>query len=262
MRRVLKFLGFLTVISILFAVVAVLAFYHLVRVGDVHRFLSAEIERRTELRTQLGAADIEIGWITGIVFRDLALSEFGAAEPAITAQQVTARVALLPLLRRQMIFYEIRVQRPAAQFVREKDGRFPLLDKLLNLQFFKDADSEFSLDLRSIKIERGDISLLDQRREEGLGKWRVVNVDLDIERLRGQPLRAYLDSLLKRQHAEPDAAALAYHLKGEVLRDAAQINLKAEGRLAFPQKTLEFHRAHWDGDIDLVNFPATLIQEH
>jgi len=128
MRRVLKFLGFLTILSVLFTVVAGLAFYHMVRVGDVHRFLSAEIEKRTELRTQLGQADLEIGWITGIVFRDLALSETGAAEPAITAQQVTARVALLPLLKRQLIFYEIRLQRPTAQFVREKDGRLPLLD--------------------------------------------------------------------------------------------------------------------------------------
>ena len=262
MRRVLKFVGFLSVISILFVVVAVLAFYHLVRVGDVHRFLSAEIEKRTELRTQLGQADIEIGWITGIVFRDLALSESGAAEPAMTAQQVTARVALLPLLRRQLIFYEIRVQRPTAQFVREKDGRLPLLDKLLNLQFLKDDDPEFNLDLRSIKVEGGDITLLDQRHEAGLGKWRVVNVDLDIERLRGQRLSVYLDTLLKRQPTEPDAAALAFQLKGEVLRDADQINLKAEGRLAFPQKTLEFHRAHWDGDIDLVNFPAGLIRDH
>jgi uncharacterized protein involved in outer membrane biogenesis len=262
MRRVLKFIGFLAIIPILFAIVSALAFYHLVRVGEVHRFLTAEIEKRTELRTQLGEADLEIGWITGIVFRNLALSEPGAAQPAITAQQVTARVELLPLLRRQLIFYEIRLQRPAAQFVREKDGRLPLLDKLLNLQFFKDHDTEFSLDLRSIRVEDGDIALVDQRREDGLGKWRVVNVDLDIERLRGQRLSAYIDYLLKRQPAEPDASALAFRLKGEVLRGAAPINLKAQGRLAFPQETLEFHRAYWDGDIDLVNFPAALIQEH
>jgi uncharacterized protein involved in outer membrane biogenesis len=262
MRRVLKLVGFLAVVLILFIIVSGLAVYHLVRVGEVHRFLSAEIERRTELHTQLGGADLEIGWITGIAFNNLALSEPGASEPAITAQKVTARLALLPLLRRQVIFYEIRLQQPVAQFVRDPQGRLPLLDKLLNLQFFKEQDSEFSLDLPSIKVENADIALLDQRREKGLGKWRAVNVDVDIERLRGQRLRAYMDYLLKRQPAEPDAAAIAFELKGVVLRDEARINLKAQGRLAFPEKTLEFHRAHWDGDIDLVNFPAALIKDH
>jgi uncharacterized protein involved in outer membrane biogenesis len=262
MRRVLKLVGFLAVVLILFIVVSGLAVYHLVRAGEVHRFLSAEIEKRTELHTQLGGADLEIGWITGIAFNNLALSEPGAAEPAITAQKVTARMALLPLLRRQVMFYEIRLQQPVVQLVRDPQGRLPLLDKLLNLQFFKGQDSEFGLDLHSIKVENGDIALLDQRREEGLGKWRAVNVDVDIERLRGQRLRAYLDYLLKRQPAETDAAAIAFELKGAVLRDGARINLKAQGRLAFPEKTLEFHRAHWDGDIDLVNFPAALIKDH
>jgi uncharacterized protein involved in outer membrane biogenesis len=262
MRRVLKLVGFLAVVLILFIVVSGLAVYHLLRAGEVHRFLSAEIEKRTELHTQLGGADLEIGWITGIAFNNLALSEPGAAEPAITAQKVTARVALLPLLRRQVMFYEIRLQQPVVQLVRDPQGRLPLLDKLLNLQFFKGQDSEFGLDLHSIKVENGDIALLDQRREEGLGKWRAVNVDVDIERLRGQRLRAYLDYLLKRQPAETDAAAIAFELKGAVLRDGARINLKAQGRLAFPEKTLEFHRAHWDGDIDLVNFPAALIKDH
>ena len=96
MRRVLKLVGFLSVVLILFIVVSGLAVYHLVRVGEVHRFLSAEIEKRTELHTQLGGADLEIGWITGIAFNNLALSEPGASEPAITAQKVTARLALLP----------------------------------------------------------------------------------------------------------------------------------------------------------------------
>ena len=262
MRKVLKLVGFLSVVLILFIIVSGLAVYHLVRVGEVHRFLSAEIEKRTELHTQLGGADLEIGWITGIAFNNLALSEPGASEPAITAQKVTARLALLPLFRRQVIFYEIRLQQPVAQFIRDRQGHLPLLDKLLNLQFFKEQDSEFSLDLHSIKVENGDIALVDQLREEGLGKWRAVNVDVDIERLRGQRLRAYMDYLLKRQPAEPDAAAIAFELKGALLRDQARINLKAQGRLAFPEKTLEFHRAHWDGDIDLVNFPAALIKDH
>src|SRR3970282_1435835 len=97
MRRLLKIIGFVSATLILLVIVSGLAFYHLMRVGEVRRFLIDEIEARTQLRAQLGAADLEIGWITGIVFRDLALSEPEAARPAITAERVTARVALLPL---------------------------------------------------------------------------------------------------------------------------------------------------------------------
>ncbi|HEX9786483.1 MAG TPA: AsmA-like C-terminal domain-containing protein [Candidatus Binatia bacterium] len=262
MRRVLKLIGFVSVTLILFVIVSALAFYHLMRVGEVRRFLVDEIEKRTQLRTQLGAAELEIGWITGIVFADLALTEPDASQPAVTAERVIARVALLPLLRRQIVFYEIRVQRPTAVFVRDRDGRFPLLDKLLNLPFLKQQESEFSLDLRALKIDEGDIALVDQGREESLGPWRLVNADLDLERLRGQRLRAFMKDLLKRQPAAPEAAALAFELKGAVLRGGAKINLKAQGQLGFPKETLEFHEARWAADVELVNVPAALVKDY
>ncbi|HKY07667.1 MAG TPA: DUF3971 domain-containing protein, partial [Candidatus Binatia bacterium] len=261
MRRVLKVAGFLFAVLILFIIVAGFAVYHLVRVGEVQRFLMAEIEKRTELETQLGGADLEIGWITGISFNDLALSERGAARPAITARKLTARLAILPLLRRQVIFYEIRLQEPVVHLLRDAQGRLPLIDKLLALQFFREQQGDFNLDLHSIKIDNGDIALFNQRSGVDPEKWRAVDVDLDIERLRGQRLPAYLDYLLKRKPVEAEAAAIAFDLQGAVLREEARIRLKARGSLAFPQETLEFHRAHWDGDIDVVNFPAALIKD-
>jgi len=135
MRKVFKLLGFLSAILCLFFVVAILAFYYLTRVGELRRYLVDEIEKQTELKAQVGGADIEIGWITGVVFQNVALTEADAAQPAITAARVTARVALRPLLRRQVIFYEIRLTRPTLHLVRDPAGRFPLLDKLLNLPF-------------------------------------------------------------------------------------------------------------------------------
>ena len=260
MRRVLKVLGFLIISLVLGIAASGAAVYHLVRAGEVQRYLTDEIERRTELRAQLGGADLEIGWVTGIVFSNLALFEPGATAPAVTAQQVTARVALLPLLRRNVIFYEIRLQQPAAQFVRDAEGRVPLLDKLFNLQFFKQEAGELTLDLRSVKIKNGDFGFSDQRRKGSVGEWRIENIDLDIDRVRGQGLSDFL----KRRPGKTDIteAALSFDLKGDVFRDGGKIGLKAEGQLAFPQNSLEFHKAHWNADIDLVNFPATLVQEY
>jgi uncharacterized protein involved in outer membrane biogenesis len=135
MRKVLKLIGFAAVTLVLFFIVASMAFYHLIRVGEFRRFLIEEVEKNTALKVDLGEAELEIGWITGIVFRRLAVSEPGTAKPAITAESVTARVALTPLLKRKVIFYEVRLQKPSAQFVGDPDGHIPLLDKLLNLPF-------------------------------------------------------------------------------------------------------------------------------
>jgi hypothetical protein len=71
MRKALKLVGFLSAMLVLFFIVASLAFYHLVRIGEVRRFFTDEIEKQTDLRIQLSGADLEIGWTTGIVFRDV-----------------------------------------------------------------------------------------------------------------------------------------------------------------------------------------------
>ena len=261
MRRALKFIGFASITVVLFFVVAGLAFYHLISIGEFRRFLVDEIEKNTALKVRLGAADLEIGWITGVAFRDLALSDGDAAEPAITAERVTGRVALLPLLERKIIIYEIRLQRPAIQLQGDAEGRIPLLDKLLNLPFLKQQNEQFNLDLHSIQIRNGEIDYLDQRKAASLGRWRLRKADVDLSRARGQRLSDSMKDLFKRQPSEPTGAALEFDLKSVVERDQDWMNLKARGRLVFPQETLEFHRARWNADLELVDFPATLIKD-
>ena len=261
MRRALKFIGLASITFVLFLVVAGLAFYHLISIGEFRRFLVDEIEKNTALKVRLGAADLEIGWITGVAFRDLALSEGDAAEPVITAERVTGRVALLPLLERKIIIYEIRLQRPAIQLQGDAEGRIPLIDKLLNLPFLKQRNEQFNLDLHSIRIRNGEIDYLDPRKAASLGKWRLRKADVDLSRVRGQRLSDSMKELFMRQSSEPAAAALEFNLKSVVEKDQDRMNLTARGRLLFPQETIEFHQARWNADIELIDFPATLIKE-
>ena len=261
MRKALKLIGFLCVTVALFFIVSSLAFYYLIRVGEIRRFLIDEVEKGTALKVELGDAELEIGWVTGIVFRDLVVSLPDASQPAITAERVTARVALLPLLHRQVIFYEVRLQQPTARFVRDKEGRIELLDKLLNLPLLKQQNNEFSLDLRTIKVHNGDIEYVDQQPQGGIGNWRLVDARVDLTRVRGQRLRDFMKDLLRRQPSEFDGAALEFDLKSAVVKDNAKMNLKAQGRLVFPNETMEFHEARWNADVELVDFPATLVKD-
>jgi uncharacterized protein YhdP len=261
MRKVLKLIGFASVTLVLFFIVASVAFYHLVHVGEFRRFLIDEIEKNTALKVELGEAGLEIGWITGIVFRQVAIAEPDAAQPAITAESVTARVALTPLLQRKVVFYEIRLQKPVAQFVGDQDGRIPLLDKLLNLPFLNQPDHEFQLDLRAVKVLNAAIEFTDPRPDSGIGTWRLLNADVNIERVRGQRLRDFVKDLLQRG-APGSAAALEFSFRGAVEKDHDKMNVKADGRLLFPKEVLEFHEARWIADLEVVELPAALIKEY
>ena len=260
MEKLLKIGVFIGITAALFFFVCILAFYHLVRVGEFRSFVIDEIEKNTALKVGLGAADIEIGWVTGIAFRDVAIAMPDSVTPEIAAERVTARVALLPLLQRQVIFYEIRLQRPTVALAVDADGRIPLLEKLINLPILKRHGEQFSLDLQTIKIHNGAIDYLDGRKRAGLGEWRLRQADVTVERVRGQRLREFMKDLLARPSTESTGAALRFEINSQVEKDHAPMQLKASGRLVFPQEVLDFHQAHWNADVDLVDFPAALIK--
>ena len=240
MKKFLKFGAFITITGVLFFVVCTVAFYYLVRVGEFRSFLIDEIEKNSALKVGLGAADLEIGWVTGVGFRDVAIAMPESAVPEIAAERITARVALLPLLQRKIIFYEIRLQRPTVALIGDADGRLPLLDKLLKLPLLKRDDSEFSLDLQSIKIRSGAVDYVDRRSTDSRGEWRLRNADVDIERVRGQKLREFMKDLIARPAEDDAGAALHFALKGQIDRDNVPMQLKASGRLVFPQDALLF----------------------
>ena len=262
MRKALKLLGLVTVAFGLFLIVASAAFYHLMRVGEFRRFLIDEIEQNTALKVQLGEADLEIGWILGIVFRDLALAEPNEAQPAIAAERITARVELLPLLERKLIFYEVRLHKPIVRLKRDKAGHIPLLDKLLNLPFLKHQDSQFNLDLRAVKLQQARIDLVDENAAGPPVTYRLRDADATIERVRGERLRDFVKDLMKFQRTEPRGAALQFELKSGVEREAAKMGLRAKGKLVFPDPVLEFQNAWWSADFDVVDLPAETVQEY
>jgi len=262
MKKLLKIGAFIGISGVLLLVVCSAAFYHLVRVGEFRNFLISEIEKNTELKVGLGAAEVEIGWVTGIGFHNVAIALPESDKPDISAERVTARVALLPLLRRKLIFYEIRLQRPSITLTGDATGRIPLLDKLLNLSILKHHDEQFNLDLQRIKIQHAAIDYADQRKPSSFGDWRLRQADIDIERVRGQKLREFMKDLIGRPDGPTGGAALHFALKGQVERDHWPMQLKAAGRLVFPQETLVLDQARWFADIDLVDFPAALIKAH
>jgi uncharacterized protein YhdP len=128
------------------------------------------------------------------------------------------------------------------------------------LPILKRPGEQFSLDLQTVKIRNGAIDYSDGRKRAGLGEWRLRQADVTVERVRGQRLREFMKDLRARPSAESIGAALHFEINSQVEKDHGPMQLKAAGRLVFPQEVLDFHQAHWNADVDLVDFPAALIK--
>ncbi len=261
MKILIKLCLFVAATSILLVVIGSLAFYHLIRVGEFRRFLISQLEQETQLKVQLGEGDLELGWISGIAFRDLTLSEPAAAQPLLTAERITARVALLPLLHRKLFFYEVRLLKPAAQLVREKDGRIPLLDKLLSFPFLQHRNSEYEFDLRSIKIQQGQLQWIDRRPQPTPITFRLRDLDVAIDRVEGQQLREVSKDLKTEKHY-PSGVAVQVALQSTLEKDSQNSSMSVKGKLVSSQEVLEFRDAWWSADIKLVDVPASLLMEY
>ena len=262
MKKLLKLCAFVAATSILLVIIGSLAFYHLLRVGEFRRFLISQLEQATQLQVQLGEGDFDLGWIVGIGFRELRLSEPAAAQPLLTAERITARVALLPLLQRKLIFYDVRLLKPAAQLTREKDGRIPLLDKLLSFPFLQQKSSDYEFDLRSIKIQQAQLQWIDRLPEGYPVTFRLRDLDAEIERLGGQQLRELIKGQLTTDKNIPPGAALQVTLKGTLEKDAQNSSVSLKGKLVSPQEAFEFRNAWWSADIKFNDLPANLLIEY
>ena len=262
MRKALKFFGVILSTLVLLVIVASLAFYHLISAGELQRYLISEIESKTEFKVQLGEADLAMGRILGIGFSDFALSEPDAVRPSITAQRITARVALLPLFERKLILYGVRLHKPTALLVRDKEGRLPLLEKLRNLPLLTQEATQFGLDLHAIRIQDGEVDFEDQQAEKGPRTTRFRNVDLEVGRIRGQRLLNFVKELANLKQSEPHGAALDFNLRSEVGTDNEKTTLRTRGRMVFPQETLEFHKTWWNADMQFDNLSAELLRQY
>lgn len=263
MKKLLKILAFLGITLVLLVVVVVAAFYHLIERGEFRRFLLSELESRTQLKVNVGSADIRFGRVMGISFRDLALLEPGSGRPVLTSERVLVRVALMPLLERKLDFYEIRFQQPTVQVARDEKGELRLLRLLLPPVESQRQEGPFALDLRQIRIEKGELVFFDRQEGRPQAPVRFREIDLSLRRIRPK-----VDS---RPESEPPVKAggrggvgptLEFSLKAAVEKDGKQARLSSQGRMILPEEGLSFRGAWLDVESQIEALPADLFWDY
>jgi uncharacterized protein YhdP len=262
MRRVLKVAGILTAGAVLLFIGVSLAIYYLIQTGELRQYLISEIEQKTQLKVEVGEAHWEIGTILGISFRDLTVTQSSEARPELSAKRVRARVALWPLLRRRLIFFEIFLESPEVRFARDPGGTRPLLERLLNLPFLKQDDPQFALDVRTVTVSDGEVVFNDNNSDAGRPLTRLHNVALVLERDRGPVLQEYLEHWGVAKPQQSTGSALKFKLHGELDRDGQRAALQAQGKLVFADHSLDLSQAWHDVDVRIGKMPARMAQAY
>ncbi len=263
MTKALKIASIVGIALALSFGVVLFAFYHLIQVGEFRRFLISEFEKRTHLKVKVGEAELQMGRVVGISFRDFTLLEPDSAHPVMTAQKILIRVALLPLLERKMIFDEIRFYQPTFQVARDERGKIPLLDLMVSFLFQKQKEVQFTLDLREIRLEKGDVTFLDHREEQDPIVTHLREIDLNLRRI---PAKGFSRSgsqvpIEVANHGEGEPA-LEFSFKTTIEKDGKKVGFMSKGKVLFPKEEFELRQAWFDADIRVEALPTALFWDY
>ena len=257
-RKIFKLMGVLAIASVLFLGIAAYTFYRLVQLGELRRFLIQEVENLTQLKVSAGEAGLTIGKVMGVSLRDLVLFEPKGQRLVMRAQRVLIRVALLPLLRRRLVFSEIRLYRPTLQVTRDEWGELPLLGGILGLLSRNGEEGEFTLDLDGIRVEGGEILLREHQKDLVPTVTRLREIDLILRRV---PTKGPSSPAPAKEVTAPggEEATLMVSLKAAIEKDGKRVGVTSRGRIVFPGGGSEWRQAWFDLDTSLERFPANLF---
>lgn len=82
------------------------------------------------LNRSVAIGDIDISLFSGVVIRDVRVGMQNADQDFVAADEMVLRYQLWPLLKKQVVVDEIRLEKPQIRVVRNKDGTFNFSDLL------------------------------------------------------------------------------------------------------------------------------------
>lgn len=257
MKKLLKIVSLAGVALVVFLGVVLFAFYYLVQVGEFRRFVINEVEKRTRMRVTVGKAELKMGSMVGISLQKLTVIEPKDNRPLIMAPRILIRVALLPLLEGKLIFHEIRLYRPSLQVVRNAEGKISLPDLTNILPFQKQAGPQFTVNLRKVIVQKGEVLILDHQNGRHSNVPRFHEIDLTLRRIRTKNLaRAGSKIPLNVTAGEKERLALEISLRTTIERSGKRTRLASKGRLLFPNRNFEIRHVWFDLESRLVALPV------
>lgn len=173
----LKLIGLLLIFgTIIFLVIGPL----LPRLVDISTYQQQIVTLlETSLQRKISLGELRFAWRLGpeFVVKDLHLRERDSSEEFLSAREVTFRLRLLPLLRRQVALRSVVVDGLQARLVRNHEGALNIDDLLAP------RPDAIDLQLRGLKLRQAQLSWLDQSCSEGPLQLQFTNIDLALDHL-------------------------------------------------------------------------------
>ncbi|HTP64482.1 MAG TPA: DUF748 domain-containing protein, partial [Geobacteraceae bacterium] len=110
------------------------------------------------------------------IFTHVTVKEKDGTSTFISADRLSIRLALLPLLEKKLAFHDIALEKPVISIIRDQSGLYNFSD-LLEV---KKAE-EVSLQIKEIRIKKGEIRVVDRHVSPQGVTFYLTGTDLDVD---------------------------------------------------------------------------------
>lgn len=214
----------------------------------------------TELQTALNRTvtyekgTYSLGFVPSFTFSKVVVLERDGSATFISADQLTFKIALLPLLEKRVVLKEMALDRPVISLSRDKSGLFNISDLLEGKQ------GETPLHIKGIRIKKGSIRFLDLAASPEPVNIALEETDLALDQLaRGKSCDFKLSALVagagKRGGitlaGSAKLAAKDKPLSDTIIKAAALVtNLDAERYWPYYRRFVPFNKVAGHLDLD------------
>jgi uncharacterized protein involved in outer membrane biogenesis len=137
----------------------------------------AELQTSLKRTVRYETGEFSIGFGPAFTFTKLVVLEKDGTANFITADKLTFKVAILPLLEKKVLLKEMVLDSPVINITRDKAGVFNISDLLA------EKKEEVPLHIKGIRINKGTVNFSDQAAAPEMVSVRLEDADLSLSQL-------------------------------------------------------------------------------
>jgi len=189
--------------------------------------LQGSLHRRVIYKT----GDFSYRFTPSFTFTGITVMEKDGTTPFLTADRLTFRLALLPLLEKRLVLGQMVVENPSAVISRDRGGELSISDLL------KSTGTDVPLQVRGVRVKRGSLRFVDQ----GIGPGPVVTSL--------QEMNLTMSHLVRGRKSD-------LKLTGSLLQGNTRGELRIDGTVTPSPKGRPFTESGFSGSIEAGDLDA------
>ena len=195
----MKIITVIISIATLFSVSVLVLLPRVLNLDNYKTYILNTLETSLKRPVTYDSAAISWQFYPAVVFKGLKIKESAGDTKLLTVDRLTFRVALLPLLHKEVRIHGVVLERPELMLVRNQDGTFSVND------LFTDTSSTFEPHIQNIKITDGTLRFTDHLREKEVLVTTLEQLNMQIDGLtRGKSSEFTLAAVIDEQRGREE----------------------------------------------------------